>query len=74
MTDLERLVLPAELLHSRRRVIQLSPQLYHFGLQLFYLAFTFYTPETQPRDTDESRSFISGSGEYHSTTKTRLTA
>lgn len=67
MTDLERLVLSAELLHGRRRVIQLPPQLHHFGLQFLYLTFTFYAPETQPRDTDESLPFISGSLHHQDT-------
>lgn len=45
--DLKGLVLPAELLHGCRRVVQLPPELDHFGLQSLYLAFTLHTPHTQ---------------------------
>lgn len=48
-TDLERLVLPAELLHGGRRVVQLPPQLHHLGLQFLHFAFTFHAPEAPPQ-------------------------
>lgn len=43
-THLQRLVFPAQLLHSRRRVVQLPLQLQHFALKLLYFPFAFNTP------------------------------
>lgn len=67
LTHLERLVLSAELLHGRRRVVQLPPQLHHLRLQLLDLAFALYTPRTQPHGTQWfvcPRSLIGCSGSF----------
>lgn len=48
VAHLQWLVLPAELLHGCCCVVQLPPELHHFGLQFLDLTFSLHTPETQP--------------------------
>lgn len=48
-TDLEWLVLSAELLHGCCGVFQFPPHFYHFGLQFLDFTFTLYTPEHNQR-------------------------